>query len=53
MQAATHTSIDAPVHPATHDEGGFWTKYIFSTDHKIIGLQYGMTSLVSCFSGSC
>jgi len=23
-----------------------WTKYIFSTDHKIIGLQYGFTSLV-------
>jgi len=24
----------------------FWTKYIFSTDHKIIGIQYGITSLV-------
>lgn len=24
----------------------FWKKYIFSTDHKVIGLQYGFTSLV-------
>ena len=24
----------------------FWTKYIWSTDHKIIGIQYGITSLV-------
>jgi cytochrome c oxidase subunit I len=26
---------------------GFWRKYIFSTDHKIIGIQYGFTAL--CF----
>ncbi len=25
----------------------FWRKYIFSTDHKMIGLQYGLTAL--CF----
>src|SRR6185436_8645329 len=25
----------------------FWRKYIFSTDHKVIGLQYGFTAL--CF----
>ena len=24
----------------------FWKKYIFSTDHKIIGYQYGITSLI-------
>ena len=23
----------------------FWTKYIFSQDHKVIGIQYGITSL--------
>ncbi len=23
----------------------FWRKYIFSTDHKVIGLQYGITAL--------
>ena len=28
-----------------HHEPSFWSKYIFSTDHKIIGLQYGLTAL--------
>ena len=23
----------------------FWTKYIFSIDHKVIGIQYGITAL--------
>ena len=30
-----------------HHEPGFWQKYIFSTDHKVIGIQYGFTAL--CF----
>src|SRR3954468_17590169 len=30
-----------------HHEPGFWQKYIFSTDHKVIGIQYGITAL--CF----
>src|SRR5580704_19410224 len=30
-----------------HHEPPFWSKYIFSTDHKIIGIQYGFTAL--CF----
>ena len=29
----------------------FWTKYIFSQDHKIIGLQYGITSLLFLLFG--
>jgi len=32
---------------AEHPEPGFWQKYIFSTDHKTIGIQYGFMSL--CF----
>jgi cytochrome c oxidase subunit 1 len=28
-----------------HDEPGFWRKYVFSTDHKVIGIQYGVTAL--------
>ena len=32
---------------AGHHEAGFWRSYIFSTDHKIIGIQYGFTAL--CF----
>ena len=30
-----------------HHDPGFWRTYIFSTDHKIIGIQYGFTAL--CF----
>ncbi len=37
---------------AAHErELGFWRKYIFSTDHKIIGIQYGFTSLFFLFFG--
>ena len=27
-------------HEAHHEELGFWRKYVFSTDHKVIGIQY-------------
>jgi cytochrome c oxidase subunit I len=30
-----------------HEELGFWQKYVFSQDHKVIGIQYGFTAL--CF----
>src|SRR5476649_1892504 len=30
-----------------HEDIGFLRSYIFSTDHKIIGIQYGLTAL--CF----
>jgi cytochrome c oxidase subunit 1 len=30
-----------------HHDPGFWRTYIFSTDHKVIGIQYGLTAL--CF----
>lgn len=29
----------------THHELPFWRKYIFSVDHKVIGIQYGVTAL--------
>jgi len=32
---------------------GFWQKYIFSTDHKVIGIQYGLTALCFLFFGFC
>ena len=35
----------------THHKESFWTKYIFSQDHKIIGIQYGITSLLFLFFG--
>jgi len=34
-------------HGHAHHEPNFWSKYIFSTDHKVIGIQYGFTAL--CF----
>ena len=40
-------------HDDHHHEQGFWRKYIFSTDHKVIGIQYGLTSLVFLFFGFC
>jgi cytochrome c oxidase subunit I len=36
-----------------HEELGFWRKYIFSTDHKVIGVQYGITGLIFLFIGFC
>lgn len=34
-----------------HEELGFIRKYIFSTDHKVIGIQYTITSLVFLLFG--
>src|SRR2546428_3270611 len=44
---ATHAAHLHDVHEVHHEELGFWRKYIFSTDHKIIGIQYGLTAM--CF----
>ena len=38
-------------HGHDHQELGFWRKWVFSTDHKIIGLQYGVTGLVFLMVG--
>src|SRR2546423_3983249 len=42
-----------PGHEDHHEELGFWRKYIFSTDHKVIGIQYGITGLLFLFFGFC
>ena len=34
-----------------HAELGFLRKYVFSTDHKTIGIQYGITALLFLFFG--
>jgi cytochrome c oxidase subunit I len=34
-----------------HQEESFLRKYIFSTDHKTIGIQYGLTALLFLFIG--
>jgi cytochrome c oxidase subunit 1 len=38
-------------HEVHHEELGFWRKYVFSTDHKIIGIQYAMTALAFLLFG--
>src|SRR5437773_2725881 len=40
-------------HGHEHHELGFWRKYIFSTDHKVIGIQYGISGLLFLFFGFC
>jgi cytochrome c oxidase subunit 1 len=34
-----------------HHEEPFWRKYIFSQDHKVIGIQYGLTALLFLLFG--
>src|SRR5213075_395970 len=53
MQPA-HTTTSHPVHEAAHHEDpGFWRGYVFSTDHKVIGIQYGVTALFFLLFGFC
>ena len=41
----------APEHDHAHGEQHFLTKYVFSTDHKVIGIQYGMGGLLFLLIG--
>jgi len=40
-------------HDEHHHELPFWRRYVFSTDHKVIGIQYSVTGLVFLFFGFC
>jgi len=40
-------------HEAHHEVLGFWRKYVFSTDHKVIGIQYAVTGLLFLLFGFC
>src|SRR5207244_11582893 len=53
MQPTTKETQPHAAHGAHHEELGFWRKYIFSTDHKVIGIQYGLTGLLFLFFGFC
>ncbi|MEI6083268.1 MAG: cbb3-type cytochrome c oxidase subunit I [Verrucomicrobiota bacterium] len=46
-------ATDTHHHNEHHDEPSWIRKYIFSTDHKTIGIQYGLTALVFLFFGFC
>ncbi|MED5584870.1 MAG: cbb3-type cytochrome c oxidase subunit I [Verrucomicrobiota bacterium] len=51
-EVSTAEAADAHAHDDDHHhELPFWKKYIFSTDHKIIGYQYGITALIFLFIG--
>jgi cytochrome c oxidase subunit 1 len=52
MQAA-HSTTDTGAHEAHHEDQGFLRTYVFSTDHKIIGIQYGVTALCFLLFGFC
>ncbi|MCI2430052.1 cbb3-type cytochrome c oxidase subunit I [Candidatus Acetothermia bacterium] len=43
--AASHTTEEH------HEPTGFWSRYIFSQDHKVIAIQYTITALVVGFVG--
>ena len=43
--------IEAPVHATHHDDRSFVRRYIFSTDHKIIGIQFLFLSLLFLLIG--
>ncbi|MCP5523021.1 MAG: cbb3-type cytochrome c oxidase subunit I [Verrucomicrobiales bacterium] len=49
--AATVASATGSEGNDAHHDSGFWRKYIFSTDHKVIGIQYGLTSLTFLLLG--
>ena len=34
-----------------HEELSFWRKYVFSIDHKVIGIQYIILAIVAAFVG--
>src|ERR1700749_2334162 len=40
-------------HGHEHHELGFWRSYVFSTDHKVIGIQYMFGGLLFMFIGFC
>ena len=57
MSVPEETSVESHGHAdhghGEHDEQSFVWKYIFSQDHKVIGIQYGLTSLCFLLFGFC
>ncbi len=46
-----HQPVQQSAEHGEHHELGFIRKYIFSVDHKVIGIQYGITALIFLFFG--
>ena len=57
MSGSEEQSVDEHGHAdhgdGEHQEEAFIWKYIFSIDHKVIGIQYGLTSLCFLLFGFC
>ena len=56
METTTQPDVAHEDHHDDHDDHGhdnqhFLTKYVFSSDHKVIGIQYGVTSLLFLLVG--
>jgi cytochrome c oxidase subunit 1 len=49
--AGPHGTDNAHAAHGAHHEPGFWRKYVFSVDHKVIGIQYAVTGLLFLFFG--
>lgn len=51
MSAAAQSHGHSHDHAHDHHEPGFVQKYIFSTDHKVIGIQYAISGLLFLLFG--
>ena len=49
--AHDHAHGHAHAHEHEHHELGFWRAYVFSQDHKVIGIQYAVTGLLFLMFG--
>ncbi len=48
-----HGHVHEHPHEHAHEELGWWRKYVFSVDHKVIGIQYAITGLLFLLFGFC
>jgi cytochrome c oxidase subunit I len=51
--SAVYEHAHEHAHDHGHEELGFWRKYVFSIDHKVIGIQYAITGLLFLLFGFC
>src|SRR5258706_6961703 len=51
--ATAHAIAHPGIQEAHHEDVGFWLTYVFSTDQKIIGIQYAVTALFFLLFGFC
>ena len=51
VAAVGHPHAGHAAHAAHAHELGFWRKYVFSQDHKVIGIQYSITALLFLLFG--